>query len=334
MTQVKTLLADARLPRLEVRMLLEHVLQKPRAWLLAHDTDPLPAAAQQAYEDLARRRLAGEPMAYLVGRREFMGHLFRVTPDVLIPRPDTEVLVETALQCLEGQSAPAVLDLGTGSGAIAISIALARRDARVMASDLSPAALAVAAGNAWELAASVRFVEGSWFDAVPAGEGFELIVSNPPYVASDDPHLQQGDVRFEPRGALTDGADGLGDLARIVQGAGARLAGRRAVDGARLGPGRGGARAAPGGRLRGRGKPPRPGRHRAHFRRPLAGPALAGPAPHRAWARAAPLSAAGAFFSILPMFWPDAPLRRSACAPRRCASDRSIVNKNSYLHLC
>ena len=201
MTQVKTLLADARLPRLEVRMLLEHVLQKPRAWLLAHDTDPLPAAAQQAYEDLARRRLAGEPMAYLVGRREFMGHLFRVTPDVLIPRPDTEVLVETALQCLEGQSAPAVLDLGTGSGAIAISIALARRDARVMASDLSPAALAVAAGNAWELAASVRFVEGSWFDAVPAGEGFELIVSNPPYVASDDPHLRQGDVRFEPRGA-------------------------------------------------------------------------------------------------------------------------------------
>ena len=195
MTQVKTLLADARLPRLEVRMLLEHVLQKPRAWLLAHDTDPLPAAAQQAYEDLARRRLAGEPMAYLVGRREFMGHLFRVTPDVLIPRPDTEVLVETALQCLEGQSAPAVLDLGTGSGAIAISIALARRDARVMASDLSPAALAVAAGNAWELAASVRFVEGSWFDAVPAGEGFELIVSNPPYVASDDPHLRQGDVR-------------------------------------------------------------------------------------------------------------------------------------------
>ena len=223
MTQVKTLLADARLPRLEVRMLLEHVLQKPRAWLLAHDTDPLPAAAQQAYEDLARRRLAGEPMAYLVGRREFMGHLFRVTPDVLIPRPDTEVLVETALQCLEGQSAPAVLDLGTGSGAIAISIALARRDARVMASDLSPAALAVAAGNAWELAASVRFVEGSWFDAVPAGEGFELIVSNPPYVASDDPHLRQGDVRFEPRGALTDSADGLGDLARIAQGAGARL---------------------------------------------------------------------------------------------------------------
>ena len=173
-----------------------------------------------------------------------MGHLFRVTPDVLIPRPDTEVLVETALQCLEGQSAPAVLDLGTGSGAIAISIALAR-DARVMASDLSPAALAVAAGNAWELAASVRFVEGSWFDAVPAGEGFELIVSNPPYVASDDPHLRQGDVRFEPRGAdrrrRRTGRPGPHRAGRRR----AAQAGRRVVDGARLGPGRGGARPAP-----------------------------------------------------------------------------------------
>ncbi|MBQ2647252.1 MAG: peptide chain release factor N(5)-glutamine methyltransferase [Achromobacter sp.] len=218
-TQIKSLLLDTRLPRLEVRMLLEHVLAKPRAWLLAHDTDPLAPEAAAAYEALAQRRLAGEPMAYLLGQREFMGHMFRVTPDVLIPRPDTEVLVETALECVAGQSAPAVLDLGTGSGAIAISIALARRDARVMASDVSAAALAVAAGNAWELTASVRFVEGSWYDAVPAGEGFDLIVSNPPYVASDDPHLGQGDVRFEPRGALTDGADGLEDLRRIVAGA-------------------------------------------------------------------------------------------------------------------
>lgn len=218
-TQIKSLLLDTRLPRLEVRMLLEHVLAKPRAWLLAHDTDPLAPEVVAAYEALAQRRLAGEPMAYLLGQREFMGHMFRVTPDVLIPRPDTEVLVETALECVAGQAAPAVLDLGTGSGAIAISIALARRDARVMASDVSAAALAVAAGNAWELTASVRFVEGSWYDAVPAGEGFDLIVSNPPYVASDDPHLGQGDVRFEPRGALTDGADGLEDLRRIVAGA-------------------------------------------------------------------------------------------------------------------
>ncbi|SIT16160.1 peptide chain release factor N(5)-glutamine methyltransferase [Achromobacter sp. MFA1 R4] len=221
--QIKSLLLDARLPRLEVRMLLEHVLDKPRAWLLAHDTDALAPEAAAAYEALALRRLAGEPMAYLLGRREFMGHMFRVTPDVLIPRPDTEVLVETALESVAGVVGPAVLDLGTGSGAIAISIALARRDARVMASDVSAAALAVAAGNAWDLTAAVRFVEGSWYEAVPAGEGFDLIVSNPPYVASDDPHLEQGDVRFEPRGALTDGAGGLDDLARIIQGADAHL---------------------------------------------------------------------------------------------------------------
>lgn len=221
--QLNSLLADARLPRLEVRMLLEHVLGKPRAWLLAHDTDPLDPQVAAAYEALLARRLAGEPMAYLLGHREFMGHRFRVTPDVLIPRPDTEVLVETALECVAGVAGPAVLDLGTGSGAIAISIALARRDARVMASDVSAAALAVAAGNAWELTASVRFVEGSWYGAVPAGEGFDLIVSNPPYVASDDPHLDQGDLRFEPRGALTDGAGGLEDLGRIVAGAGRHL---------------------------------------------------------------------------------------------------------------
>lgn len=221
--QIKSLLLDSRLPRLEVRMLLEHVLSKPRAWLLAHDTDPLAPEVAAAYEALAQRRLAGEPMAYLLGHREFMGHRFRVTPDVLIPRPDTEVLVETGLECIDGVTGPMVLDLGTGSGAIAVSIALARRDAWVMASDVSAAALAVAAGNAWDLTAAVRFVEGSWYDAVPTGEGFDLIVSNPPYVASDDPHLDQGDVRFEPRGALTDGAGGLDDLARIVQGARAHL---------------------------------------------------------------------------------------------------------------
>lgn len=221
--QIKSLLLDTRLPRLEVRMLLEHVLDKPRAWLLAHDTDALAPEVAAAYEALALRRLAGEPMAYLLGHREFMGHRFRVTPDVLIPRPDTEVLVETALECIDGLTGPMVLDLGTGSGAIAVSIALARRDARVMASDVSAAALAVAAANAWELTAAVRFVEGSWYEAVPVGEGFDLIVSNPPYVASDDPHLDHGDLRFEPRGALTDGAGGLEDLARIVEGAGAHL---------------------------------------------------------------------------------------------------------------
>ncbi len=223
MTQLLSLLQDVRLPRLEARMLLEHVLKKPRAWLLAHDTDTLEPAVADAYEALATRRLAGEPMAYLVGQREFMGHVFRVTPDVLIPRPDTELLVETALECVADLAAPAILDLGTGSGAIAISIAMARGDARVMASDVSAEALNVAAGNAWNLAASVRFVQGSWYEAVPPGEGFDLIVSNPPYIAQTDKHLSQGDLRFEPRSALTDGADGLQDLATIVSGAASRL---------------------------------------------------------------------------------------------------------------
>lgn len=223
MTQLLSLLQDVRLPRLEARMLLEHVLKKPRAWLLAHDTDTLEPAVADAYEALAARRLDGEPMAYLVGQREFMGHMFRVTPDVLIPRPDTELLVETALECVADLAAPAILDLGTGSGAIAISIAMARGDARVMASDVSAEALAVAAGNAWNLAASVRFVQGSWYEAVPAGEGFDLIVSNPPYIALADEHLSQGDLRFEPRSALTDGGNGLQDLATIVSGAARRL---------------------------------------------------------------------------------------------------------------
>lgn len=223
MTPLKTLLADASLPRLELRMLLEHVLQKPRAWMLAHDTDLLPAETVRRYEALRQRRLSGEPMAYLLGHREFMGHVFRVTPDVLIPRPDTEVLVETALEMIAACASPRVLDLGTGSGAIAISIALARRDAQVWASDISQAALSVAQENAQTLGASVHAVQGSWFEALGDQDGFDLIVSNPPYIAKRDPHLEQGDLRFEPRTALTDEADGLSDVRRIIVGAVTRL---------------------------------------------------------------------------------------------------------------
>ena len=221
MTQVKTLLADARLPRLEVRMLLEHVLQKPRAWLLAHDTDPLPAAAQQAYEDLARRRLAGEPMAYLVGRREFMGHLFRVTPDVLIPRPDTEVLVETALQCLEGQSAPAVLDLGTGSGAIAISIALARRDAR---DGQRPESGRAGRGRRQRLGTGGlgALCRRQLVRRRAGRRGLRADRLQPALRGQRRSAPATGRRALRAR-ALTDGADGLGDLARIAQGAGARL---------------------------------------------------------------------------------------------------------------
>lgn len=215
---VRGLLAGSPLPRLETQMLLQHVLGVSRAWLVAHDTDPLDEAQARRYEALLARRLEGEPMAYLVGHREFMGHRFAVEPGVLIPRPETELLVETALDELacRGKERPRVLDLGTGSGAIAVSLALARPDARVVATDVSEAALGVARRNAQALGARVDFLRGSWFEALEGQPPFDLIVSNPPYIRSGDPHLAQGDLRFEPIGALTDGADGLDALARIA----------------------------------------------------------------------------------------------------------------------
>lgn len=225
---LRDLLRTTSLPRLEARMLWQHVLQVPRAWLIAHDTD-VPAAQQlQAYRALEARRLGGEPMAYILGTREFMGHAFSVTPDVLIPRPETELLVEIALDYLDRLAARLdaprrVLDLGTGSGAIAISIALARPDTQVVATDSSEGALAVARQNAHALGARVEFLRGSWYDALKEGGCFDLIVSNPPYIAAGDAHLAQGDVRYEPLQALTDGADGLSDLAAIAQGAGGWL---------------------------------------------------------------------------------------------------------------
>lgn len=222
---VQTLVSGCGLPRLEARMLLEHVLQRPRAWMLAHDTDPLPECEVHHFEALVAQRLAGEPMAYLVGYREFMGHRFAVRPDVLIPRPDTELLVETAVAHVQTQGAARcdVLDLGCGSGAIAISVSLACGTAAVTALDISEAALAVARENAAALNARVRFMASDWFQGLPVGDTFDLIVSNPPYIACDDPHLVQGDLRFEPAHALTDGADGLRDLRSLARGARARL---------------------------------------------------------------------------------------------------------------
>lgn len=222
----RQLLADSGLPRNEARILLGHVLGVARTWLVAHDSDAIAEEAATRYRHLAQRRLAGEPIAYLVGEREFMGHRLRVSPAVLIPRPETELLVETGLAHLEGQSAPRVLDLGTGSGAIAIALALARPDAIVTATDSSGSALALARRNAAELGARVAFCQGDWWDALgetAEGTRWDLIVSNPPYIPPRDPHLAQGDLRFEPPGALTDYADGLSALRTIIAGAMPRL---------------------------------------------------------------------------------------------------------------
>ncbi|MBI5918361.1 MAG: peptide chain release factor N(5)-glutamine methyltransferase [Nitrosomonadales bacterium] len=203
--------------RIEVQALLQHILQCPRSFLLSHPEQMLSADQQAAYVALFERRLRGEPIAYLLGEREFFGLTFKVTPAALIPRPDTELLVETALEKLpagaEGVSLR-ILDMGTGSGAIALSIAHARPDAEVVALDASPAALAVARENTERLGlANVNFMLSDWFAAL-AGMRFQLIVSNPPYVAAGDPHL--ADLSFEPMSALASGADGLDDIRRIL----------------------------------------------------------------------------------------------------------------------
>ncbi len=220
---VQTLIQMSGLPRLESRMLLEFVLQKPRAWLLAHDTDPLSPQLTDFFLVLAAKRRAGHPMAYLVGEREFRGHLLKVTQDVLIPRPDTELLVDVGIEAVDRAQAQSLLDLGTGSGAIAVSLALARPHLRVVASDLSEKALAVAQHNAMALGAKIQWWQGDWYEAIPAEGLFDIIVSNPPYIAASDLHLTQGDLRFEPRSALTDEADGLNALRCIIAGASAHL---------------------------------------------------------------------------------------------------------------
>ena len=226
MDNLRSMSRCSTLPRLEMQMLWQHILQVPRSWLIAHDTDALAPAALARFRELEARRLAGEPMAYLVGCREFMGHDLHVSPAVLIPRPETELLVETGLDYLKGKTAPRVLDLGTGSGAVAVSIALRCPAATVVATDLSNEALAVSRQNAIRLGAKVEFLQGSWYDALSGHKGFDLIVSNPPYIAAGDSHLQKGDVRFEPAAALTDGLDGLSALREIVEGAGRWLSPR------------------------------------------------------------------------------------------------------------
>ncbi|OIR16779.1 release factor glutamine methyltransferase [mine drainage metagenome] len=215
-----TLDLGAATARIEVQSLLQQVLAAPRSHLLAHPEQVLTAAQQAAYDGLLQRRLRGEPVAYILGEREFFGLNLKVTPATLIPRPDTELLVELALQRIPAHGRFRALDLGTGSGAIALSIAHARPEAQVTAVDASAAALAVARENALRLGIrNVDMVRSDWFAALE-GRRYGLIVSNPPYVAAGDEHLVQGDLRFEPASALVSGADGLDDIRRIVDRAG------------------------------------------------------------------------------------------------------------------
>lgn len=201
--------------RRDAQVLLGHVLGKPRVWLAAHRDDIVAAPEAAQFDALLAQRQAGVPVAYLVGAREFYGRRFRVTPDVLIPRPETELLVEEALAHLPRSAPRSVLDLGTGSGCIAVTIACERPPVKVIAVDASVRALEVARDNASTLVASVEFIESDWFTRL-AGRRFDLIVANPPYIASGDPHLSRGDLRFEPPAALAAGADGLDAIRRIV----------------------------------------------------------------------------------------------------------------------
>lgn len=219
---VGALQASLPLGALENRILLCHALGLTRVSLITQSERVLTAPEATALQALVERRLKGEPIAYIVGKREFFGLDFTVNGAVLIPRPDTELLVELALERLPPQGR--VLDLGTGSGAIAVAIAHTRPDACVTALDVSADALAVARQNAAANGAAVRFLHSDWFAAVGA-ERFDLIVSNPPYIAAGDRHLSEGDLRFEPAGALTDRADGLSALRTIAAGARARLDG-------------------------------------------------------------------------------------------------------------
>ena len=240
---IKLTLATANslgLDRLDAQLLLLHALGKPasdRAWLLAHDRDALPDSVNDAFMALAQRRLLGEPVAYLTGHKEFFGLDLRVDARVLVPRPDTETLVQWALQVLDGFAQPvarvgplashrfagpgvwAVIDLGTGSGAVALAIKHSRPDLQVSATDFSAEALAVAQANAQRLQLEVQFSQGSWLQRI-AGR-FHLIVSNPPYIAARDPHL--GALAHEPLHALASGADGLDDIRAITRQASGHL---------------------------------------------------------------------------------------------------------------
>ncbi len=214
---------DKREARLEAQILASRAFGVNRAWLIAHGPDHPANVQAEAAEALVARRERGEPVAYILGEREFYGRLFKTTPAVLIPRPETELLVENALARLPGDRPAHVLDLGTGSGCIALTIALERPDCEVLAVDSSPGAVAIAQANALQLGAgNVRFRVSDWYAQLPVMR-FDMIVSNPPYIASSDPHLGQGDLTHEPAHALASGIDGLDAIRIIVAGLPSRL---------------------------------------------------------------------------------------------------------------
>jgi len=218
---IAALLAQAELPgsdtpRLDAELLLAHVLGKPRSYLFTWPDQSVPEAEVARFSALLARRRSGEPVAYLLGEQGFWTLDLQVSPDTLIPRPDTERLVELALELGPPQPA-AVLDLGTGTGAIALALASERPHWQLTGGDRMPGAVALAEQNRARLGlANVRFLQSDWFAALGAAR-YDLIVSNPPYIAADDPHLTQGDVRFEPASALVSGADGLDDIRHLVE---------------------------------------------------------------------------------------------------------------------
>jgi release factor glutamine methyltransferase len=214
MVDLKTLFNTHSLPRLEQLTIAAHALNQPRSWLLAHDTDELNDEQISAVSTALQRRIDGEPVAYIVGTREFYGLNFIVSPAVLIPRPETELVVDYLIQ--HAPQNARVLDLGTGSGPIAIALAAQRPDLAVFAADISAQALAITAQNNAALAQNrVNLRRSDWLTAF-SGETFDAIVSNPPYIAASDAHLQQGDLRFEPARALTDFDDGLSHYRSIA----------------------------------------------------------------------------------------------------------------------
>jgi release factor glutamine methyltransferase len=219
MTDVRQALTEGaqRIERGEAELLLLYALDKPRSWLIAHDTDALDAVALRTYRAMLERRAVGEPVAYIVGHRGFWSFDLEVSQATLIPRPETELLVELALERLPVDAPVSVADLGTGSGAIALALAHERKRAHVVATDRSVDALTVAQRNARRLGVRIECLRGDWLEPL-AGRRFDMIVSNPPYIETGDAHLEQGDLRFEPPRALSSGADGLDAIRQIVEG--------------------------------------------------------------------------------------------------------------------